>query len=76
MCPFGKFQWKRVAFGVQTAPSIFLNLMLKLFFKYFEKILVFWMDDLVIYSQMEEEHSEHLGLVFEKFREAGIKLKM
>ena len=22
ICPHGKFQWKRVAFGMQTAPSI------------------------------------------------------
>ena len=22
-CPYGKFQWKRVAFGLQTAPSVF-----------------------------------------------------
>ena len=37
MCPNGKFEWKRVAFGMQTAPSIFLNLMFKLVFKYFDE---------------------------------------
>ena len=36
-CPYGKLLWKRVAFGVQTVPSIFLNLMFKLFFKYLNK---------------------------------------
>ena len=75
-CPYRKFQWKRVAFGVQTTPSIFLNLMFKLFFKYLDEFLGFWMDDLLIYSQTEEEHLKHLELVFGKFREAGIKLKM
>ena len=75
-CPYGKFQWERVAFGMQTAPSISLNLMLKLFPKYLDECLVFCMDDLLIYSQTEEEHLKHLELVFEKFREAGIKLKM
>ena len=45
-CQYGKFQWKRVAFGVQTAPGIFLNLMFKLFFKYLDDFLVLWMDDL------------------------------
>ena len=34
------------------------------------------MDDLLIYRQTEEEHPKHLQLVFEKFRETGIKLKM
>ena len=50
--------------------------MFKLFFKYLDEFLVFWMDDLLIYSQTEEEHLKHLQLVFEKFREAGIKIKM
>ena len=60
---------------MQTAQSIFLNLMFKLFFKYLDKCVVFWMDDLLIYSQTEEEHLKHLELDFEKFREASIKLK-
>ena len=50
--------------------------MLKLFLKYLDSFLVFWMDDLLIYSQTEEEHLKHLQLGFEKYREAGIKLKM
>ena len=33
-CPYGQFQGKRVAFGVQMATSVLLNLMFKLFFKY------------------------------------------
>ena len=53
-CPYGKFQWKRGAFGVKTAPSVFLNLMFKLSFKYLDESLVFWMDDLLMYSQTEE----------------------
>ena len=73
-CPHRKFQWRRVAFGVQTASSVFLNLMFKLFFKYLDDFLVFWMDYLLIYSQTEEEHLKHLQLAFEKCREAGIKL--
>ena len=50
--------------------------MFKLFFKYLENILVFWMDDLLIYSQTEEEHLKHIQLVFKMFQGAGIKLKM
>ena len=34
------------------------------------------MDDLLIHSQIEDEHLKHLQLVFEKIREAGIKLQM
>ena len=51
---------------MQTAPSIFLNLMFKLFFKYLDEFWVFWMDSLLIYSQTEEEHLKHLELFFGK----------
>ena len=40
-----------------------------------DNFLAFWMDDLLIYSQTEE-HFKHIQLVFEKFCEVGIKLKM
>ena len=71
----GNIPVKRVAFGVQTAPSIFLSLMFKLVFKYLDEFLVFWKHDLLIYNQ-NEEHLKHLELVFERFREACKKLKM
>ena len=60
---------------MQTAPHIFLNLMFKLFFKYLDEFLVFWIDDLLIYSQMEGKHWKHLDLVFKKLGEAGIKFE-
>ena len=47
-----------------------------LFFKYLDYFLVFWMYDSLIYSQTEEEPFKHIQLVFDKFCEAGIKLKM
>ena len=75
-CPYGKFQRKRVAFGVQMAPSVFLILMFKLFFKYLDGFLVFWMDHLLIYSQTEEEHLKHIQFslhkIFEKL-ESNLK---
>ena len=54
----------------------FPNVVFKLFFKYLDHFLVFWMDDLVIYSKTEEEHLKHIQLVFDKFQEVEIKLKM
>ena len=49
---------------MQTSPSIFLNLMFKLFFQYMDEVMVFWMDELSIYDQTEEEHFKHIELDF------------
>ena len=71
-----KIPMEESSFGCANSPRHFLNLMFKLFFKYLNEFLAFWKDDFLIYSQTEEEHLKHLELVFEKFREARIKLKM
>ena len=49
--------------------------MFKLFFKYLDEFLVFGMDGFLMCIQTED-HLKHLELVFGKFREAGIKLKI
>ena len=49
--------------------------MLKIFFPYMDKFVIFYVDDLLIFSRTEEEHLEHLRLVFEKFCQSGLKFK-
>ena len=39
------------------------------------QIALIYLDDVLIYSQTFEEHLQHLRLVFDRFREAGLKLK-
>ena len=34
------------------------------------------MDDLLVFSESEEEHLKHLKFIFEKFRNADLKLKL
>ena len=50
--------------------------MLKIFFEYMEDFMLFYVDDLLIYSEMAEEHLKHLKMVFQKFQESGLKLKL
>ena len=72
---YGKFQWCRMPFGLEQAPARFNSLMLKIFFPYVDKFAIFYVDNLLIFSMTEEEHLEHLRLVFEKFCQSGLKLK-
>ena len=39
------------------------------------RIVMVYLDDIVIYSRSEEEHVQHLELVFSRLREAGLRLK-
>ena len=55
--------------------SIFLNAMFRLFFKYLDDFLIFYVDDIIVYSKTENECLAHLRKVFNKFHYAEMKLK-
>ena len=57
---YGKFEWLRTPFGLSQAPARFNNLMLKIFFEYMEEFVLFYVDDLLIYSVTAEDHLKHI----------------
>ena len=34
-----------------------------------------YLDDIIIFSKNEAEHLKHIGIIFQKLKEAGLKLK-
>jgi hypothetical protein len=40
----------------------------KVFMEYLDKFVVVFIDDILVFSKMEEEHEKHLRLVLEKLR--------
>src|SRR3954465_5513566 len=46
-----------------------MNMMNKVFMEFLDKFVVVFINDILIYSKSNEEHEEHLRLIFEKLRE-------
>jgi hypothetical protein len=63
---YGLYEYTMMSFGLMNAPTYFMYLMNKVFMEYFDKFVVVFIDDILVYSKMEEEHEEHLRLVLEK----------
>jgi hypothetical protein len=57
-----------MSFRLTNAPAYFMYLMNKVFMEYLDKFVVVFINDILLYSKMEEEHEEHLRLVLEKLR--------
>ena len=74
-CFLGLFHFKRVPFGLKNAPSTYQRLMAHILSGYTGKFCHCFIDDIIIFSATFEDHLEHLRLVFERLKEAGIKLK-
>ncbi len=65
-----------MSFGLTNAPAFFMNLMNKVFMEYLDKFVVVFIDDILVYSQSEEDHQQHLRLVLGKLREHQLYAKL
>ena len=74
-CKFGHFEFNVMPFGLSNAPSTFQRLMEKVLSGYQWKILVLYLDDVVVFATEFEEHLKRLRQVFQRFSNAGLKLK-
>ena len=72
---WGLYQWIWVPFVLKNAPAYFQGTMKNILGEYHDKIVIPYMDDLIVFSKSFEEHLEHLKLVLHRLREHGVKLK-
>jgi len=63
-------------FGLTNAPAIFQHLMNDVFRKFLDDFVVCYLDNILVFSKNEEEHINHVQLVLEKLRTAGLYAKL
>ena len=71
----GFYEFTRMPFGLCNTPVMFQHLMQNTLGELNLTYCVIYLDDIVVFVRMEEEHLEHLHVVFERFREFNLKLK-
>lgn len=73
---YGLYEFTVMPFGLTNAPATFQNLMNNIFFKYLDKFVVVYLDDILIYSKNVEEHAQHLAEVFQKLSDNQLYIKI
>ena len=71
----GLFEFNVMPFGLCNATSCFQRLMECVLRSLNWRIALIYLDDVLVYSRTFSDHLDHLRLVFDRFREAGLKLK-
>ena len=69
------FEFTVMPFGLTNAPAAFMDLMHRVFQPYLDQIMVVFIDDILIYSQSEEEHEDHLRVVLQLLRDHHLYAK-
>ncbi|GJV50619.1 putative reverse transcriptase domain-containing protein [Tanacetum coccineum] len=62
---YGYFEFTIMPFGLTNAPAIFMDLMNRVCKPYLDKFVIVFIDDILIYSKMKEDHKVHLRLMLE-----------
>ena len=72
---YGHFEFTVIPFGLTNAPATFMSLMNRVFQPYFDQFVVVFVDDILIYSQSEVEHEDHLRIVLQFLRDHQLYAK-
>ena len=73
---YGHFEFIVMPFGLTNAPAAFMDLMHRVFQPYLDQFVVVFMDDILIYSQLEWEHEYHLRIVLQLLRDHQLYTKL
>jgi hypothetical protein len=66
---YGLYEYTVMSFGLANALAYFMYMMNKVFMEYLDKLVVVFINDILVYSRNEEEHEGHLRLVLQKLKD-------
>jgi hypothetical protein len=65
---YGLYEYLVMSFGMTNVPTYFMYLMNSIFILELDKFVVVFIDDILVYSENEEDHGEHLRIVLNRRR--------
>ncbi|GJT55817.1 putative reverse transcriptase domain-containing protein, partial [Tanacetum coccineum] len=72
---YGYYKFRVMPFGLTNVPAVFMDLMNRVCKPYFDKFVIVFIDDILIYSLNEKEHEEHLKTILELLKKEELYAK-
>ncbi|XP_073279520.1 uncharacterized protein [Primulina huaijiensis] len=69
------YEFLVMSFGLTNAPSVFMDLMNRVFKPYLDSFVIVFNDDILIYSKTRDLHKEHLRIVLQQLRDNQLYAK-
>ncbi|GJS99077.1 putative reverse transcriptase domain-containing protein [Tanacetum coccineum] len=72
---YSHFKFQVMPFGLTNAPAVFMDLMNRVCKPYLDKLVIVFIDDILVYSKDEEEHGKHLKIILELLKKERLYTK-
>jgi hypothetical protein len=66
--------YEKIPFGLMNACATFQRAIDIVFIREKDKFMVIYLDDIIVFSKLDDEHLKHLKQTFQKFRRYGVSL--
>jgi hypothetical protein len=73
---YGLYEYLVMSFGLTNALAHFMYLMNSVFMLELDKFVVVLIDDILVYSKNEDEHTKHLHIVLQRLRDHRLYAKL
>ena len=72
---YGHYEFVMMSFGLTNAPTVFMELMNRVFQDFLDSFVIVFIDDILVYSKTNDEHAEHLRKVLLVLRKQRLYAK-
>ncbi|GKA66464.1 putative reverse transcriptase domain-containing protein, partial [Tanacetum coccineum] len=71
---YGHYEFQVMPFGLTNAPTVFMDLMNRVYNPYLDRFVIVFIDDILIYSKNRKEYEGHLKLILKLLKEEELAL--